>query len=119
MLATVVTMQVMGFLTDSRQTTAKAQMAEFLKALNFYKMDKGSYPSSGQGLKSLLKKEEMVNPTLKIFHKILGEMSIAIDQVVLNAKLFPMELMEEKEEKAQIPTYVFPHMVEITEIDRE
>ena len=56
LLASVVTVSVMSYLDTARRTTAEAQMKEFLKALDFYKMDKGSYPTSGQGLKALLQK---------------------------------------------------------------
>ena len=58
MLATVVTVSVMSYLEQARRTAAQAQMEEFMKALNFYKMDKGSYPSGGQGLKALLQKKK-------------------------------------------------------------
>ena len=53
MLAGVVTVGVMGQLSKARITTAKAQIQELSKAVEFYKMDYGSYPSSSQGLKIL------------------------------------------------------------------
>ena len=58
MLATVVTVGVMSYLNQARRTTAEAQMSEFMKALNFYKMDKGLYPSTGQGLNALMEKKK-------------------------------------------------------------
>jgi general secretion pathway protein G len=57
MLATVVTMGVIDQLEKARRTTATAQMHEFLKVLSFYTMDKGGFPSTGQGLKALLQKK--------------------------------------------------------------
>lgn len=46
LLGTVVTVGVLKFVSDARITTAKTQMTEFMKALNLYKMEKGSYPRS-------------------------------------------------------------------------
>ena len=66
LLAGVVTVGVMQFLVQGRITTAKAQMTEFMKALDLYKMKKGVYPSSGKGLVALTKtKSSTGQPLLK------------------------------------------------------
>lgn len=53
MLASVVTVSVMGHMAKAKRTTAETQIKEFMKALDFYKMEHGSYPTSSQGLKVL------------------------------------------------------------------
>ncbi len=58
LLASVVTVGVMGFLADSRKTAAKAQMEEFRKALDLYKLKHSTYPSTSAGLKVLTKAEK-------------------------------------------------------------
>ncbi|NUM35191.1 MAG: type II secretion system major pseudopilin GspG [Candidatus Brocadiae bacterium] len=66
LLSSVVTVGVMRFMDNGRITTTKAQMAEFMKALNLYKMEKGSYPSSSAGLKALVEsKSSSGEPLLK------------------------------------------------------
>lgn len=53
MLATVVVVNVMEYVERARVTTTEVQIKEFMKALDFYRLDYGTYPSSGQGLKAL------------------------------------------------------------------
>lgn len=66
LLSSVVTVGVMQFVAKGRITTAKTQMTEFMKALNLYKMEKGSYPSSSSGLKALMEfKSSSGEPLLK------------------------------------------------------
>ena len=66
LLSSVVTVGVMRFMDTGRSTTAKTQMTEFMKALNLYKMEKGSYPSSSSGLKALVEsKSSSGEPLLK------------------------------------------------------
>ncbi len=54
LLASVVTVGVMGFLADSRITAAKTQISQFMEALDLYKLTNGKYPSKSQGLEALL-----------------------------------------------------------------
>lgn len=42
-------------LGHSRQTTARAQMDALAKALDAYRLDMGSYPSSSEGLDALMR----------------------------------------------------------------
>jgi general secretion pathway protein G len=64
MLASVVTVGVMGHLAKARVTTTEAQVKEFTKALDLYKMDTGSYPTSSQGLKILTDAKKGTEPYL-------------------------------------------------------
>ena len=66
LLSSVVTVGVMQFVAKGRITTAKTQMVEFMKALNLYKMEKGSYPSGSRGLAVLVEtKSSSGEPLLK------------------------------------------------------
>lgn len=53
-LATLVVPQFMGFLDDAKVNAAKTQIKNFETALQAYKIKVGKYPSSGEGLNSLL-----------------------------------------------------------------
>ncbi|HON44155.1 MAG: type II secretion system major pseudopilin GspG [Planctomycetes bacterium] len=53
LLASVSTVSVIQFLDKGRVTTATSQMTEIVKALDLYRMQSGSYPSTSKGLKVL------------------------------------------------------------------
>ena len=65
MLASIATVGVITYIDKARITTAKSQMKEFVKALDLYKMEKGSYPTSGEGLELLTKAQATGKPLLK------------------------------------------------------
>jgi len=56
MLATVVGKVVLDRLEDARVNTARAQIAEFMGALDLFYLDNGFYPTTQQGLKALIEK---------------------------------------------------------------
>ncbi|PIU57600.1 MAG: type II secretion system protein GspG [Deltaproteobacteria bacterium CG07_land_8_20_14_0_80_38_7] len=56
LIATVVTVNVMERLDEAKISTAKTQMKSFEDALDQYRRDNGSYPSTEQGLQSLVEK---------------------------------------------------------------
>jgi len=56
LIATVVTVNVMGRLDEARQKTAKTQIKGFEEALDEFRRDNGFYPSTEQGLQSLVQK---------------------------------------------------------------
>ncbi len=56
LLAGLVGPQVMKHLGGSKTKTAKVQIEELSGALDMYRLDVGSYPTSEQGLKALVEK---------------------------------------------------------------
>lgn len=56
LLAGLVGPQVMKHLGSSKTKTAKIQIEELAGALDMYRLDVGSYPSTEQGLKALVEK---------------------------------------------------------------
>ena len=54
MLAGIVGPQVMKHMGESKVKAAKVQVEELMAALDMYKLDLGGYPSTKQGLKSLI-----------------------------------------------------------------
>jgi general secretion pathway protein G len=54
LLAGVVAPRVLQYLGASRVDSAKLQLAELATALDVYRMDLGSYPTTEQGLEALL-----------------------------------------------------------------
>lgn len=55
-LAALVVPKIMDRPNDARVAATKQQIADTVQALNLYKLDAGSYPSSGQGLVALVQK---------------------------------------------------------------
>ncbi len=55
-LATVIVPRVMGRPEEARRTKAAVDMKGLETALNLYKLDNGSYPSTDQGLQALVQK---------------------------------------------------------------
>ncbi len=55
-LATYVGTRIMGRPEEARQTQAKIQIQALENALKMYRLDNGDYPSTEQGLRSLLEK---------------------------------------------------------------
>ncbi|HPW68657.1 MAG: type II secretion system major pseudopilin GspG [Desulfomonilia bacterium] len=55
-LATYVGTKIMGKPDEARQTQARIQIQALENALNMYRLDSGDYPSTEQGLKSLVEK---------------------------------------------------------------
>jgi general secretion pathway protein G len=53
-LASIVALRLTGQTEQARQTQAEAQIRIFESALELYKLDNGSYPTTEQGLKSLV-----------------------------------------------------------------
>ncbi|MGD9158762.1 MAG: type II secretion system major pseudopilin GspG [Desulfobacteraceae bacterium] len=58
-LASVVTVNVIGRLDDAKRTQAKTQIESFKTALKLYRLDNGNYPSNEQGLQALVTKPEV------------------------------------------------------------
>lgn len=58
MLAGVVGPQVMKHLGGAKSKTAKVQVEDLAAALDMYKLDVGSYPSTEQGIVALIEKPE-------------------------------------------------------------
>ena len=56
LIATVVTVNVLDRLDEAKLETAKTQMKVFEEALDQYRRDNGYYPSTEQGLQSLVEK---------------------------------------------------------------
>ena len=54
----IVGVKVVGYGTKAQRTAARAQINEFKQALDLYKMDVGTYPSTEQGLQALRVKPE-------------------------------------------------------------
>lgn len=55
-LAALVVPRIMGRTDDAKRTAAKVQIRNIEGALQLYKLDNGIYPSTEQGLKSLVEK---------------------------------------------------------------
>ncbi|WP_019570495.1 type II secretion system major pseudopilin GspG [Thioalkalivibrio sp. ALE11] len=55
LLAGLVGPQVMRYLSDSKTQTAQLQIEDLSAALDLYRIDVGSYPSSDQGLEALVR----------------------------------------------------------------
>jgi general secretion pathway protein G len=53
LLATIVTTQVLRYYSSAKVSTAHAQVESFSSALDLYKLDVGSYPTSQEGLAAL------------------------------------------------------------------
>jgi general secretion pathway protein G len=53
-LASFVAVKLTGQTEEARRTQAKVQIGTFETALELYKLDNGSYPSTEQGLKALV-----------------------------------------------------------------
>lgn len=53
-LASYVAVKVTGQTEEARKTQAKVQIETFRTALDLYKLDNGSYPTTEQGLKALV-----------------------------------------------------------------
>lgn len=56
LIATVVTVNVLDSLDEAKSKTAKTQMKGFEDALEAYRRDNGSYPSTEQGLTALVER---------------------------------------------------------------
>jgi general secretion pathway protein G len=56
MLATIVGKVVLDRMEDARVNAAKAQIAQFMGALDLFYLDNGFYPTTEQGLKALVEK---------------------------------------------------------------
>jgi len=54
LLTTLVGLNIAGRIDDAKNKATKAQIAQLESALEFYKLDNGRYPSTGQGLESLV-----------------------------------------------------------------
>lgn len=54
MLAGIVGPQVMKHMGESKTKAAKVQIEELMASLDMYKLDVGGYPTTAQGLKSLI-----------------------------------------------------------------
>lgn len=57
-LAAVIAPKVIGRTDEAKVTEAKVQISNIETALKMYKLDNGAYPSTEQGLDSLVKKPE-------------------------------------------------------------
>src|SRR5437867_6753138 len=58
LLATLVAPRIMGRTDEARHTKAIADMKGIEQALNLYRLDTGSYPTTAQGLEALVRKPE-------------------------------------------------------------
>jgi general secretion pathway protein G len=56
LLAAIVTPKIIGHTDEARITEAKVQIKNFETALKMFKLDNGFYPSTEQGLESLIEK---------------------------------------------------------------
>jgi general secretion pathway protein G len=48
--------RVLGYLSSSRERTAKLQIESFSSALDLFFLDNGRYPTTGEGLQALVKR---------------------------------------------------------------
>ena len=60
LLAGLIGPQVMKHVGSSKTKTAKLQIEELVSALDIYRLEVGSYPSTAQGLKALVEKPDGV-----------------------------------------------------------
>ena len=58
-LASYVAVKLTGQTEDARRTQAKVQIETFRTALDLYKLENGSYPSTEQGLQALVRQPEV------------------------------------------------------------
>jgi len=58
LLATIVAPKIIGRTDDARRTKAIADLKGIEQALNLYRLDSGSYPSTEQGLDALVRRPE-------------------------------------------------------------
>jgi general secretion pathway protein G len=56
LLVTIVAPRIVGRTDDARQTKAAADLASLTQALNLYRLDNGSYPTTDQGLAALVER---------------------------------------------------------------
>lgn len=56
LLMGIIGVSISGQIDKARLATAKAQISQLESALEFYRMDNGRYPSTDQGLESLVRK---------------------------------------------------------------
>jgi len=56
LLATIVAPRIMGRTDEARVTAAIANMKSVEQALNLYRLDNGTYPTTEQGLEALVRK---------------------------------------------------------------
>lgn len=56
LLVTIVAPRIMGRTDDARRTKAVADMASLGQALNLYRLDNGTYPTTEQGLEALVER---------------------------------------------------------------
>jgi general secretion pathway protein G len=58
LLATLIAPRILGRTDDAQRAKAVADMKSIEQALNLYRLDTGSFPSTTQGLEALVKKPE-------------------------------------------------------------
>lgn len=58
LLATLVAPKILGRTEDARRTKAIADMKAIEQALNLYRLDTGTYPTTAQGLEALVHRPE-------------------------------------------------------------
>jgi len=56
LLATIVAPRVLGRTDDARRAKAAADLASIAQALNLYRLDNGTYPTTHQGLAALVER---------------------------------------------------------------
>ena len=56
LLATIVAPRILGRTDEARRTKALADMASMMQALNLYRLDNGTYPTTDQGLEALVER---------------------------------------------------------------
>lgn len=65
LLVGIVGFKFLGRTEEAKQTAAMLQMKTFVSALQLYRLDNGSYPTTGQGLESLVRKPSSGTPPRK------------------------------------------------------
>lgn len=65
LLVGIVGFKFLGRTEEAKQTVAMLQMKTFVSALQLYRLDNGVYPTTGQGLDSLVKKPSSGTPPKK------------------------------------------------------
>jgi general secretion pathway protein G len=58
LLATIVAPRILGRTDDARRTKALADMKGVEQALNLYRLDSGTYPTTAQGLEALVRRPD-------------------------------------------------------------
>lgn len=56
LLVTIVAPRIVGRTDDARRTKAAADLASLAQALNLYRLDNGTYPTTDQGLAALVER---------------------------------------------------------------